>query len=595
VELILLDEVSMVGNNMFTVQINNRLKDIKGSKEYFGGVSIIAIGDLFQLPPVFDGHIFNDIQNSDYSVLVPNLWQKYFRMYELQEIMRQRESRAFAEILNRLREGKRTEADIVKIKERCLDEISCPKEAPRLFTQNDMVDDYNDKVYHAATGNKYIIIAQDSVIGANTAELRDKILRQIPYVSLTNTKQLARNLAIAEGQRTEIALNVRTDDGLTNGASNVIKLVQLNQPTKPSGIIWVQFDDESVGNKTRQDNRHLYVQGIQPTWTPITTQFNVGKTKSAQAVRKQFPLRAAAAKTIHRSQGDTQTQIVVNLKAKRPIPHMHYVALSRVTTIEGLYVTDLCENRISVDQKVVAEMKHLRTERQLQLCFTPLYNVKYQSDLKVCFLNARSLHKHIDDVRHDLNFTSSDTAIFTETRISPFDDDEEYTINGFQLFRNDGDMTYHNNRRPYGGTIVYSEIPFVEGYPYNHNINGIEFTVIKVSSNNDLTIIAVYRSPRIPVTRLCSALLDIITQDTSHHQNIIIGDFKVDWLVETRRQALYNVMVRDNFYKQLISTFTTDNQTIIDIVNSGVLETYFSDHKAVWIICKTKQLISQTQ
>ena len=55
----------MVGNNMFTAQINNRLKDIKGSKEDFGGVSIIAIGDLFQLQPVFDGYVFNDIQNSD--------------------------------------------------------------------------------------------------------------------------------------------------------------------------------------------------------------------------------------------------------------------------------------------------------------------------------------------------------------------------------------------------------------------------------------------------------------------------------------------------------------------------------------------------
>jgi hypothetical protein len=48
VELILLDEVSIVGNNMFTMQINNCLKDIKGSKENFGGVSIIAIDDLFQ-------------------------------------------------------------------------------------------------------------------------------------------------------------------------------------------------------------------------------------------------------------------------------------------------------------------------------------------------------------------------------------------------------------------------------------------------------------------------------------------------------------------------------------------------------------------
>ena len=80
----------MVGNNMFTVQINNRLKDIKGSKEDFGGVSIIAIGDLFQSQPVFDGYIFNDIQNSEYSILCPNLWKKYFRMFELDEIMRQR-------------------------------------------------------------------------------------------------------------------------------------------------------------------------------------------------------------------------------------------------------------------------------------------------------------------------------------------------------------------------------------------------------------------------------------------------------------------------------------------------------------------------
>ena len=46
---------------MFNVQINNRLKDIKGSSLSFGGVSIIGIGDLFQLGPVMDGYIFKDI------------------------------------------------------------------------------------------------------------------------------------------------------------------------------------------------------------------------------------------------------------------------------------------------------------------------------------------------------------------------------------------------------------------------------------------------------------------------------------------------------------------------------------------------------
>ena len=42
---------------MFKVQIYNRLKDIKGSSLPFGGVSIVAIGDLFQLQPVMDGYI----------------------------------------------------------------------------------------------------------------------------------------------------------------------------------------------------------------------------------------------------------------------------------------------------------------------------------------------------------------------------------------------------------------------------------------------------------------------------------------------------------------------------------------------------------
>ena len=48
VKLIFIDEISMVGNTMFNIQINNRPKDIKGSSLPFGGVGIIAIGDLFQ-------------------------------------------------------------------------------------------------------------------------------------------------------------------------------------------------------------------------------------------------------------------------------------------------------------------------------------------------------------------------------------------------------------------------------------------------------------------------------------------------------------------------------------------------------------------
>jgi len=88
---------------------------------------------------------------------------------------------------------------------------------------------------------------------------------------------------------------------MTNGPGNVVKKIQLHQKDIPSGIIWVLFDHADVGEKTRHDNKHLYIQGIQSTWTPIkpiTIQFAVGRNRTAKVVRKQFPLRPAAAKPL---------------------------------------------------------------------------------------------------------------------------------------------------------------------------------------------------------------------------------------------------------------------------------------------------------
>ena len=76
-------------------------------------------------------------------------------------------------------------------------------------------------------------------------------------------------------------------------------------------------------------------------------------------------------------------------------------------------------------------MEMLRTERNLKLCFTPLYMLDH-SDLKVCYLNAQSLHKHIEDVPKDINYSSTDILIFTETRFNSLDPNEidGYTARG---------------------------------------------------------------------------------------------------------------------------------------------------------------------
>ena len=588
-KLIFLDEISMVGSAMFNVQINNRLKDIKGSKQDFGGVSIVAIGDLLQLEPVMDKYIFKNPENSEYAVLAPNKWQDNFNMFELKEIMRQKESKIFAEILNRLREGKHTNEDIMKLKERLIVEnsIDDPMDVPHLFIQNQKVNEFNKRVHNAATGEKFSIKAVDSVIGANSAQLRDRILSQIPD-DPRKTKQIAGNLHLSVGERTEIACNVRTDDGMTNGAGNIIKKIQLNHKDKPSGIIWVQFDHPDVGEKIRHENRNLYVQGIESTWTPIkpiTTQFGVGRNQTAQVVRKQFPLRPAAAKTIHRSQGDTEQKIVVNFSTRRAVPHIHYVGLSRVTTIEGLYITDLCEEKIAVNPHVIAEMKLLRNKRKLKLSVIPIYKTN-QVTFKICNLNARSLHKHIDDVRHDLNFTNTDINIFSETRCRTSDNDITYDIDGYSLFRNDSQSL---TSRPFGGMAVFSRVEFLPGYPCCRNVNGIEITIMKVMILPHVTIVGIYRSPKIPLQHLLEALSQLLISLNSHF-NIFMGDFNINWFDEIIRRPLYNFFINDNNYRQLVSSFTTDNQTLIDHIytnlpesqaSSHILETYFSDHKAV--------------
>ena len=112
IKLILLDKISMIGNNMFTVQINNRLKDIRC--QYNCNWRFIPVTTCIWW-----------LHFQWYSKLRLQHYGPQFMAKILSDVwtwwnMRQRESKQFTEILNRLREGKHTDSDIVKIKEQKL-------------------------------------------------------------------------------------------------------------------------------------------------------------------------------------------------------------------------------------------------------------------------------------------------------------------------------------------------------------------------------------------------------------------------------------------------------------------------------------------
>ena len=105
-KLIIVDEISMVGNTTL-LHIHQRLKEIFGvSVDLFAGISIIAVGDLYQLPPIKKKAIFDDYKNKTYNLCHP--WN-IFKMVELTEIMRQKKDKTFTELLNRVRTASHTE------------------------------------------------------------------------------------------------------------------------------------------------------------------------------------------------------------------------------------------------------------------------------------------------------------------------------------------------------------------------------------------------------------------------------------------------------------------------------------------------------
>lgn len=199
----------------------------------------------------------------------------------------------------------------------------------------------------------------------------------------------------------EITNNVDVQDGITNGASCIVKHFDFRvEGSNRCSIIWVEFTEKEIGKAMRTKLARLFKPDISKTWTPIleiTRIFKIHINGTYQVKRKQFPLQLSAAKTIHKSQGSTLTDAVVHLGTRKN-EHMHYVGFSRVVCLKNLHILHLNENKISVSTYVQEEMDRLRQECMLQLSVRNLQDNLSQGSI-VSFFNARSLRLHILDLR----------------------------------------------------------------------------------------------------------------------------------------------------------------------------------------------------
>ena len=597
VSLVIIDEISMVGFRMLNC-IHQRLLELTQSKEDFGGLSVLVVGDLFQLPPVHDCYSFLT-PDVDYLPLSTNLWLDHFTMYELKEIMRQRESKDFAELLNRLREGVHTDEDINVLTSRVIDPFSSdyPHNAVHLFTNNDRVDAHNELTLKSSSDDIYEVRAKDRIVNSISEEAKSKVLKSF-LTSKKKDKQLPTVLELAEGFSYDLTINVDTQDGLTNGASCTIMKIELpSKKCQPGGPVWVQFEHPDVGIQTRARYKHLYKPGIDPSWTPImpvSRQFAAGHKGQVQVQRFQYPLRPAKAKSIHRAQGCTTDEAVVNLsvseRQRGPIHHMHYVAFSRVKTLDGLYITDLNLKKLSTSETVKQEMDRLRKSApELSLQF--LYNMV--GVFRVAFLNARSLHRHLLDANRDFNLQAAEIICFCETRFCHKDSHESTLMPGFYQYRQDSNLPVAQNQRPSYGMVIYSRDKLLQN-PRNLSVENIEimFSCLNYSGKT-VNLVTVYSPPKTPSQRLLGVLSDIHTQYLSNTDSVIMGDFNIDWTSDSQSSKFFVQELSKLGYHQLITQPTCDTGSVIDLVlvnfrddcsyRAGTLPVYYSDHSIIWL------------
>ena len=123
--------------------------------------------------------------------------------------------------------------------------------------------------------------------------------------------------SILKEAKYDLTTNVSVVDVMTNGAECIIKKIDCRVPgsLRPS-IIWVLFQEQHIGSDYRKQYSHLYNTNVEKSWVPIlvTRQF---RKHQVQVLRRQFPLRPSAAKTIHHCQEDTLDEAVVDLPSSK--------------------------------------------------------------------------------------------------------------------------------------------------------------------------------------------------------------------------------------------------------------------------------------
>lgn len=340
-QLLIIDEVSMVRADLMD-HIDVELRRIRRNSKPFGGVQLLMIGDLQQLPPIAHGgedELLRQYYKTLYFFSSAALKSMKYSCIELKNVYRQTD-RHFIDILNHARNCTLTSQDISDLNARYVPGFSPKPEDGyiRLMTHNRQVDYVNETELEKLDSKPYTFVA--AVSGTFPEE----------------SYPTADSLTLKKGAQVMFIKN-DPERRFINGTLGEVKSI----------------DKNSIAVRLAESGMIIDVEPVE--WQNIRYQFDEESKEisSKQIGRfKQYPLKAAWAITVHKSQGLTFDKAIIDVHAAFS-PGQAYVALSRCRTLDGLVLSSPVSASVFMrDNAVDAYMNYISRPVE-ELAFSSCY------------------------------------------------------------------------------------------------------------------------------------------------------------------------------------------------------------------------------
>lgn len=428
--------------------------------------------------------------------------------------------------------------------------------------------------------------AIDKVRGNPSATSNAQALYTLAELPTKSTYGLPRTVNLQIGIRYMVTTNLDVADGLFNGACGIMKYIELSS-NNSTQCVWLKFDDHSIGAAARSDRKNISeCLKLKSDLTPIPKVKRcspVTKKGKVHICREQFPLCVSEGTTIHKSQGHSKELVVVVMPKRMEVALM-YVALSRATSLNGLYIIGEFKppRPRPPNDPVIVEMNRMKNYCLMVPKYQWLRNIP-DNCLQIVSHNVQSIRKHHRSIRSDNIYMNSHLLLFQEIWALAH---EQYDFPDFdEVVRND-----FNGRPSARGTMIYSKNNLIVYQGSTTSVQAAnEHVEITSCAIERLKIINIYKHPKTTFEFFRNTLEQ--NSNLFDGNNILIcGDFNQNIVKDSSIQRLMETEYRMKMISPKLPT--TNDLTTIDIVfarldsytaHVTIYESLFSFHKPLVI------------